>query len=180
MQEQNKKPELNREALFQKKLQELLQKGQTVKKIPSKHLIETLDVLDADEQMTDRMYDALEAAGMEIDVEDVLDLIQKSVELEPSAQALAQEEEMIQTETIAENLSLTDPVRIYLKEIGQVSLLTQEQEQTLAQRVEQGDEEAKNQMIEANLRLVVAVAKRYVGRGMHFLDLIQEGIMGLL
>lgn len=180
MQEQNEKMELNREELFQKKLRELLQKGQAAKKIPSKHLIETLDLLDADEQMTDRMYDALEAAGMEIDVEDVLDLIQKSVELEPSAQALAQEEEIIQTETIAENLSLTDPVRIYLKEIGQVSLLTQEQEQALAQRVEQGDEEAKNQMIEANLRLVVAVAKRYVGRGMHFLDLIQEGNMGLL
>ncbi len=180
MQEQNQTMELNREELFQKKLNELLQKGQATKKIPSKHLIETLDVLDADEQMTDRMYDALETAGMEIDVEDVLDLIQKSIELEPSAQALAQEEEMIQTETITENLSMTDPVRIYLKEIGQVNLLTQEQEQDLAQLVEQGDEDAKNQMIEANLRLVVAVAKRYVGRGMHFLDLIQEGNMGLL
>ena len=69
---------------------------------------------------------------------------------------------------------------MYLKEIGRVALLTQEEEQVLAQRIEQGDEEAKNQMIEANLRLVVAVAKRYVGRGMHFLDLIQEGNMGLL
>ena len=168
--------------LYQKKLQELLEKGKATKKLPSRLLIETLDLLDADEQMTEQMYDALEAAGIEIDVDDVLEIIGKADELEPTSEQLSQEEEkeLVDTEAISEGLALTDPVRMYLKEIGRVALLTQEEEQALAQRIEEGDEEAKNQMIEANLRLVVAVAKRYVGRGMHFLDLIQEGNMGLL
>ena len=168
--------------LFQKKLNELLEKGKATKKIPSRQLIETLDLLDADEQTTEQMYDALEAAGVEIDVDDVLELIGKADELEPTSEQLIQEEEkeLVDTDAISEGLALTDPVRMYLKEIGRVPLLTQEEEQALAQRIEEGDEAAKNQMIEANLRLVVAVAKRYVGRGMHFLDLIQEGNMGLL
>ena len=168
--------------LFQKKLNELLEKGKATKKIPSRQLIETLDFLDADEQTTEQMYDALEAAGVEIDVDDVLELIGKADDLEPTSEQLSQEEEkeLVDTDAISEGLALTDPVRMYLKEIGRVPLLTQEEEQALAQRIEEGDEAAKNQMIEANLRLVVAVAKRYVGRGMHFLDLIQEGNMGLL
>ena len=170
------------DALFQKKLNELLEKGKATKKIPSRQLIETLDLLDADEQTTEQMYDALEAAGVEIDVDDVLEIIGKVDELEPTSEQLSQEEEAdkVDTDAISEGLALTDPVRMYLKEIGRVPLLTQEEEQALAQRIEEGDEAAKNQMIEANLRLVVAVAKRYVGRGMHFLDLIQEGNMGLL
>ncbi|MCK9907429.1 hypothetical protein MXD63_46455, partial [Frankia sp. Cpl3] len=73
-----------------------------------------------------------------------------------------------------------DPVRMYLKEIGRVPLLSAEEEIKLAQRIEQGDEEAKRRLAEANLRLVVSIAKRYVGRGMLFLDLIQEGNMGLI
>ena len=182
MNETTERTELEQTELFQKKLQELLEKGKATKKIPSRMLIETLDLLDADEQTTEQMYDALEAAGIEIDVDDVLELIGKADDLEPTSEQLSQEEEkeMVDTEAISEGLALTDPVRMYLKEIGRVALLTQEEEQALAQRIEQGDEEAKNQMIEANLRLVVAVAKRYVGRGMHFLDLIQEGNMGLL
>ena len=171
------------DALFQKKLNELLEKGKATKKIPSRQLIETLDLLDADEQTTEQMYDALEAAGVEIDVDDVLEIIGKVDDLEPTGEQLSQEEEekeLVDTDAISEGLALTDPVRMYLKEIGRVPLLTQEEEQALAQRIEEGDEAAKNQMIEANLRLVVAVAKRYVGRGMHFLDLIQEGNMGLL
>ena len=182
MSEQTERIELEQDELFQKKLQELLEKGKSTKKIPSRLLIETLDLLDADEQTTEQMYDALEAAGMEIDVDDVLEIIGKADDLEPTSEQLSQEEEkeLVDTEAISEGLALTDPVRMYLKEIGRVALLTQEEEQVLAQRIEQGDEEAKNQMIEANLRLVVAVAKRYVGRGMHFLDLIQEGNMGLL
>ena len=182
MSEKIERTELEQDDLFQKKLQELLEKGKATKKIPSRLLIETLDLLDADEQTTEQMYDALEAAGMEIDVDDVLEIIGKADDLEPTSEQLSQEEEkeMVDTDAISEGLALTDPGRMYLKEIGRVALLTQEEEQALAQRIEQGDEEAKNQMIEANLRLVVAVAKRYVGRGMHFLDLIQEGNMGLL
>lgn len=182
MQEKIEQMEPNRDELFEKKLHELLEKGKGTKKIPSKQFIATLDAIDADEQMTDRMYDALEAAGMELDVDDVLEIIGQAEALEPSAEKLEQEAEaeMVDTEAISEGLSLTDPVRIYLKEIGRVPLLTQEQEQELARRIEEGDEEAKNKMVESNLRLVVAVAKRYVGRGMHFLDLIQEGNLGLL
>ncbi len=177
--------ELTHEELFQKNLAQLLEKGKATKKIPSKLLIDTLDAMDADEQTTDRMYDALEAAGVEIDVDDVLEIIGKSDLLEPSAQELEQEAEAesvtaAAAEDLSDGLPPTDPVRMYLKEIGRVSLLSQEEEQALAQRIEQGDEQAKNQMVEANLRLVVAVAKRYVGRGMQFLDLIQEGNMGLL
>ena len=182
MQEHIEQMEPNRDELFEKKLGELLEKGKGTKKIPSKQFIETLDAIDADEQMTDRMYDALEAAGVELDVDDVMEVIGAAEALEPSSEALAQEAEaeLVDTDAISEGLSLTDPVRIYLKEIGRVPLLTQEQEQELARRIEQGDEAAKNQMVESNLRLVVAVAKRYVGRGMHFLDLIQEGNLGLL
>ena len=177
--------ELTHEELFQKNLAQLLEKGKATKKIPSKLLIDILDAMDADEQTTDRMYDALEAAGVEIDVDDVLEIIGKSDLLEPSAQELEQEAEAesvtaAAAEDLSDGLPPTDPVRMYLKEIGRVSLLSQEEEQALAQRIEQGDEQAKNQMVEANLRLVVAVAKRYVGRGMQFLDLIQEGNMGLL
>ena len=183
MSETTERTELEQTDLFQKKLQELLEKGKATKKIPSRLLIETLDLLDADEQTTEQMYDALEAAGIEIDVDDVLEIIGKVDDLEPTSEQLSQEEsekELVDTDAISEGLALTDPVRMYLKEIGRVPLLTQEEEQALAQRIEEGDEAAKNQMIEANLRLVVAVAKRYVGRGMHFLDLIQEGNMGLL
>ncbi len=82
--------------------------------------------------------------------------------------------------TLPENLRLDDPVRLYLKEIGKVPLLTADEEIELAQRMEQGDEEAKNRLAEANLRLVVSIAKRYVGRGMQLLDLIQEGNLGLI
>ena len=81
--------------------------------------------------------------------------------------------------SVPEGVSIEDPVRMYLKEIGKVSLLTADEEIELAKRMEQGDEEAKKRLAEANLRLVVSIAKRYVGRGMLFLDLIQEGNLGL-
>ena len=90
------------------------------------------------------------------------------------------EEEMNETEAMADTFSTDDPVRMYLKEIGKVPLLTPEEEQDLAKRMAEGDEEAKRRMAEANLRLVVSIAKRYVGRGMLFLDLIQEGNLGLI
>ena len=82
--------------------------------------------------------------------------------------------------SVPEGVSIEDPVRMYLKEIGKVPLLSAEREIELAQRMEEGDEEAKKELAEANLRLVVSIAKRYVGRGMLFLDLIQEGNLGLI
>ena len=96
------------DALFQKKLNELLEKGKATKKIPSRQLIETLDLLDADEQTTEQMYDALEAAGVEIDVDDVLEIIGKVDELEPTSEQLSQEEEAdkVDTDAISEGLAL--------------------------------------------------------------------------
>ena len=82
--------------------------------------------------------------------------------------------------SVSEGVSTDDPVRMYLKEIGRVDLLTSEEEIALAKRMEAGDDEAKKELAEANLRLVVSIAKRYVGRGMLFLDLIQEGNLGLI
>ena len=182
MAEQMEQMELRDDTLVQKKLEELLEIGKKMKKLPSKLLIDALDAISADEKQTDMIYDALEAAGIEIDVEDVLDIIGKTELLEPSEEDLKQEAEVeaVDTETMSDNLPLTDPVRMYLKEIGRVDLLTAEQEQELGRQASEGDGDARRKMIEANLRLVVAVAKRYVGRGMMLLDLIQEGNMGLL
>ena len=103
--------------------------------------------------------------------------------IEPTAEELEVEEipqENIEEELLAESTILDDPVKLYLKEIGRVPLLSAEEEIDLAIRINQGDERAKKRLTEANLRLVVSIAKRYVGRGMHFLDLIQEGNVGLI
>jgi RNA polymerase primary sigma factor len=106
-------------------------------------------------------------------LEQGIDVVEDAEEAKPKAK---EEEE----EAKAEGVAIDDPVRMYLKEIGKVSLLSPELEIELAQRMEKGDEEAKRRLIEANLRLVVSIAKKYVGRGMLFLDLIQEGNLGLI
>lgn len=164
------------------KLKELLEKAKKTKRVASKDLIDALDAIDADDKQTDLIYDALEAAGVEIDVTDVVEMIAKPEEMNPSAEdlRLVEEEKVIDAGEIAESMSANDPVRMYLKEIGKIPLLTAEEELALAKRLEAGDEEAHNQMVEANLRLVVSIAKRYVGRGLPFLDLIQEGNFGLI
>jgi RNA polymerase primary sigma factor len=164
------------------KLQQLLEKGKKEKKLASAELIDALEEIDADEKQTDMIYDALEAAGIELDVSDVVELLQKPEELAPSAEdlSLVEEEKLLDTEEISETMSVNDPVRMYLKEIGKIPLLTPEQEQELASRLAEGDEQAYDKMIESNLRLVVSIAKRYVGRGLPFLDLIQEGNLGLI
>jgi len=170
------------ELQMHEKLKELLEQGKKNKRIASKDLIDTLDSIDADEKQTDMIYDALEEEGIEIDVADVVELLQKPEEMLPSEEdiRMVEEEKLIDTEEMAEVMSVNDPVRMYLKEIGKISLLTIEEEQALAQRLDQGDEIAHQKMVEANLRLVVSIAKRYVGRGMPFLDLIQEGNLGLI
>lgn len=164
------------------KLQMLLEKAKESKCVASKDLIDALDAIDADEQQTDLIYDALEAAGVEIDVSDVVQMLQKPEDMAPSEEdlKLVEEEKLIDTEEMSEVMSVNDPVRMYLKEIGKVPLLTVEAEAALARRMADGDEAAHNQMVEANLRLVVSIAKRYVGRGLPFLDLIQEGNLGLI
>ena len=123
-------------------------------------------------------------------VEDLLDHLQENglsvvdQKGDPSQLALKNQKEVNHHElndmSAPTGVKMNDPVRMYLKEIGRVPLLNSQQEVELAQRIEKGDEDAKQQLAEANLRLVVSIAKRYVGRGMHFLDLIQEGNMGLM
>ena len=179
---EEKKPESNQEEQLNEKLQQLLERAKKEKKIPSKDLIDTLDAIDADERQTDLIYDALEAAGVDIDVSDVVELLQKPDDMLPGREDLevVEEERLADTDDLSEGVNVNDPVRMYLKEIGKIPLLTMEEETELAKKMAEGDEAAHNKMIEANLRLVVSIAKRFVGRGLPLLDLIQEGNLGLI
>ena len=173
------------------KLTALLEESKKTKKIASKKLVDALDAVDATEEQTEQFYDVLEAAGVEIDVSDVLDLIGSADGLDSPTldeidaiengelEAAPTEEELARYDDLGEG-RLDDPVRMYLKEIGKIKLLTPEEELETAKRMAEGDEEARKRMSEANLRLVVSIAKRYVGRGMQLLDLIQEGNLGLI
>ena len=169
--------------MLQQKLRALVETGKKNGKVTSKQLLQTLDAIDADEKQTDLIYDALEKAGIEIDVSDVAEIIDEAEELLPPDSELLNLDQTnpdkISTE-ITEEAGMTDPVRMYLKEIGKIDLLSADEEMELAKKIIEGDEEAKKRMVEANLRLVVSVAKHYLGRGMSLLDLIQEGNMGLL
>ena len=171
------------------KLEALITEAKKAGKVSSKHLVETLDDVDATQDQTERFYDILEQAGIEIDVSDVLDLIGTADMDNPTLsemQAIENEglpADLDEPEALpedVENAKLDDPVRMYLKEIGRIKLLTPEEEQEIAKKMAEGDEDARKRMSEANLRLVVSIAKRYVGRGMQLLDLIQEGNLGLM
>lgn len=174
--------EMQQETRLHEKLQLLLQNAKKEKRIASKDLIDALDSIDADEQQTDMIYEALEAAGVEIDVSDVVEMLTKPDDMAPSEEELEliEEEKLIDTEEMSDAMSVNDPVRMYLKEIGKIPLLTSEEETEVAKCLAEGDEAAHNKMVEANLRLVVSIARRYVGRGLPFLDLIQEGNLGLI
>ena len=166
-----------------KKIDALMEQGKAAGKLSSKILIDTLDAMGADDELSDRIYEQLESAGIEIDISDVMDVIGKPLELTPTEEELQNTADEVVVEdpnALAETFKLDDPMRMYLKEIGKIPLLSQEKELELAKRMADGDEEARHQMAEANLRLVVSIAKRYVGRGMQLLDLIQEGNMGLI
>ena len=166
-----------------KKIDALMEQGKAAGKLSSKVLIDTLDAMGADDELSDRIYEQLESAGIEIDISDVMDVIGKPLELTPTEEELQNTADEVVVEdpnALAETFKLDDPMRMYLKEIGKIPLLSQEKELELAKRMADGDEEARHQMAEANLRLVVSIAKRYVGRGMQLLDLIQEGNMGLI
>ena len=166
-------------------LNELLEKGKKQGQLTNKEL-EVLETLNLDTEATEKFYESLEANGIETIIEDDdflppvddLDVLPELEELEELEEVT--EEEIMDTDAMADSFSTDDPVRMYLKEIGKVALLTPEEEIDLAKRMADGDEEAKRRMAEANLRLVVSIAKRYVGRGMLFLDLIQEGNLGLI
>ncbi len=164
----------------QERLNELLERGKQKGKLSASELMDVLEELDLDSEQIDKFYDALESNGVEISVEDLLPELPDDAE--PPIEEIEEipEEELVDPNALSDNYSIDDPVRMYLKEIGKVSLLTPDEEVDLAQRMSEGDEVAKQRLAEANLRLVVSIAKRYVGRGMLFLDLIQEGNLGLI
>ena len=157
--------------LRQSKLNELYELGKSKGVLTYNEIISQLATFEIDPEQFDNILETFEALGVNVTRDN-----------DPEANAAATPDPVIEDVdlTIPEGISIDDPVRMYLKEIGRVPLLTPDEETQLAQRMEQGDEEAKKKLAEANLRLVVSIAKRYVGRGMLFLDLIQEGNLGLI
>ena len=161
----------------------LISKGRRDGVLSSAELLSALEKLDLSVEKIEQIYDTFESIGIQIvssepeggDLPDLLDDIDDIPDSE-----LDEEEPLVDPVELAAEYNLDDPVRMYLKEIGQVPLLSSEEEQELAQRVAQGDQAAKNKLTEANLRLVVSIAKKYSGRGLHILDLIQEGNTGLI
>ncbi len=152
---------------IQAELKALVELGKKKGFLTHDDILEQFPEAEQNIELIDRVYTVLLEQGIDV-VEDAKEAEQKGK---------GEEEEEARA---AEGVAIDDPVRMYLKEIGKVALLTPEQEIDLAQRMEKGDEEAKRRLIEANLRLVVSIAKKYVGRGMLFLDLIQEGNLGLI
>lgn len=168
---------------FAKTLEKLTEEAKTKKNVLTyKEVNDAFTGMQISEEKMDMILEYLEKNNIDIlheeNVDDTVELL-----LDNDDELLLsddEEVEIIEDADVLEGVSTEDPVRMYLKEIGNVPLLTTEEEVALAQRVESGDEEAKKKLIEANLRLVVSIAKKYVGRGMPFLDLIQEGNMGLM
>ena len=153
---------------------ELMEQGKQKGKLTTKEITDALEELDFDVEQMDKLYESLESLNIEIiedfDPEQDLDL-----DLDDVLEDV--EDDSFFT---ADGINIDDPVKVYLKEIGRVPLLTNEEEQELSERMAAGDISARKRLSEANLRLVVSIAKRYVGRGMQFLDLIQEGNLGLI
>ncbi len=154
-------------------IKDLLELGKSKGQLSTKEILDALGELDFDPEQIEKFYDTLESQGVEI-VEDFDDITIDDEEL-AKAEGIVLEPGMG-----ADGVAIDDPVKVYLKEIGRVPLLTPDEEVDLAVRISNGDEAAKKRLSEANLRLVVSIAKRYLGRGMQFLDLIQEGNLGLI
>lgn len=149
-------------------LKDLVEKGKAKGVLTYKEIMDAFEEVELEPDQIEKIYETVENMGIDVigDIDSELEDIQIS------------EEDM--DLSVPEGVSIDDPVRMYLKEIGKVPLLSAEEEIELAKRMEKGDNEAKRRLAEANLRLVVSIAKRYVGRGMLFLDLIQEGNLGLI
>lgn len=198
------------------KLAELLEKGKKKGKLTSAELVDVLESMEIGGDQMDKIYDCMENMGIETVGEDYLPELEGDDTEPPAEIEEIPEEEIVDPNTLVDSFGINDPVRMYLKEIGKVNLLTSEEEVALAQAMGAGDiareqlaeaekeaeengknplseeeikelnslarkgESAKQRLAEANLRLVVSIAKRYVGRGMLFLDLIQEGNLGLI
>jgi len=145
-------------------VKKLIEKGKKSGTLTYKEIMDELDEIDLSPEQIEKIYEVLESMGIEV-IGDMQDIETDDRDLDL---------------TIPEGIAIDDPVRMYLKEIGKVPLLSPDEEINLANRIEAGDQAAKKKLAEANLRLVVSIAKRYVGRGMLFLDLIQEGNLGLI
>ena len=154
---------------------DLVEMGRAKGKLTTQEIMDALEDLDFDPEQMDKLYETLESQNIEI-VDDFADTAFDDIEFVLEAP----ENDEAEPAVGADGIAIDDPVKVYLKEIGRVPLLSSEEEIELAMRIMNGDEYAKKRLSEANLRLVVSIAKRYVGRGMQFLDLIQEGNLGLI
>ena len=196
--------------LANEKVMDLFARGKKRGRLDSAEMMEVLDEIDLDSDQMEKIYDSLEVLSIEIgSEEDILPEIPDDIDPPLDEIADIEEEELVDPNTLVDSFAIDDPVRMYLKEIGKVPLLSPEEEIDLAQKMSDGNhaqerldsagedglsaeelaqlkaqlkagEKAKQKLAEANLRLVVSIAKRYVGRGMLFLDLIQEGNLGLI
>jgi RNA polymerase primary sigma factor len=157
-------------------VQELIEKGKKRGILTYTEIMNALQGVELNPEQIDDIYEKLTNIGI-----DVVQEVPESGPLDNEVIETRREEEEIEVDlSVPDGIGIDDPVRMYLKEIGRVPLLTAAEEVQLAKRMEIGDEEAKRRLAEANLRLVVSIAKRYVGRGLLFLDLIQEGNLGLI
>ncbi len=159
---------------FEQRKEALIKKGKELGFITYEEIAEELKGLDVSSDLLDELYNAFMENDISVISETELD--DDSGEEDTGGNL----EDILKDNTIAKELTINDPVRMYLKEIGKISLLSLDEETELSKRIAEGDETAKNRLAESNLRLVVSIAKRYVGRGMLFLDLIQEGNIGLM
>ncbi len=171
--EKTEKKPVKKPANKKQLLQQLLEEGKKKGVLDYKDISDKLEELELDIAQIDKIYEYLEKQGIEIvgNLDEELDMLDEEIEI-------TQEE--LDDMSVPDGVSIDDPVRMYLKEIGKVPLLSTVEETELAQKMAEGDKAAKRKLAEANLRLVVSIAKRYVGRGMLFLDLIQEGNLGLI
>ena len=157
-------------------MKELAEQGKAKGQLSTREILDAIGEIDFDPEQLEKFYDSLETMGVEIVEDDFDDIPLEDIEIAVTGSSSPATPE----DTSAENIAIDDPVKVYLKEIGRVPLLTPEEEIDLAIRISKGDANAKKRLSEANLRLVVSIAKRYLGRGMQFLDLIQEGNLGLI
>ena len=177
-------PDKTQEQYNLERLNALVEKGKRLGSLSSKELLDVLEDMNLEQEQIDKFYDTLENLNIDTTETDAANFVPPDTET-PEIEELQEietltEEEIIDPDSLVDNFSIDDPVRMYLKEIGKVNLLTTEAEVELAMKMAEGCKDAKRKMAEANLRLVVSIAKRYVGRGMLFLDLIQEGNLGLI
>lgn len=162
---------------FEERKEELIKKGEEKGFITFEELAESLKGLEVDSDTLDELYNAFVDAGISVVTEEDAEDAEESGE---NPADLETEPILLDDTEITKDVNINDPVRMYLKEIGRISLLSSEEEMNISVRIADGDEDAKRILAESNLRLVVSIAKRYVGRGLLFLDLIQEGNIGLM